>query len=235
MTQAPAAPAPERQWVWFPVPRRGSDWAWACGIFTVASLLACGLATDVMNAPDPGTPGYDAWSEEHGGTLVLVGIGVPMSPVLVFWLSRLLFFGALKLHERWQDRTNRLHQRKAQHELLLTERVNALHVNVRHQQRSLHAMARETQEVADELEVYLRDRLAVLDRLSAELRDKEELAKNTPQMVEALDNWLEARSRRDLRSNRRLQYVSLVVAILFGFVVNWLSNPVLTMLRTWLE
>jgi hypothetical protein len=134
----------------------------------------------------------------------------------------------------WQERAERRRRREERRKLLLTERVNALHVKVRENQASLRAMAQETQDVAEELEEYLRERLALIDELSARVLDNKVLSEQTPEMLAAFNKAMDARFGKERRSGLRTQFIFLVLAFILGFVVNWLSSPTLETLNRWI-
>jgi hypothetical protein len=91
-------------------------------------------------------------------------------------------------------------------------------------------MARETEEVAADLERYLKDRLAFLSRLTAQVADQERLLQLTQRQKESLNNVMLSHFERQSRSGLRHQILFLVIAFLLGFVVNWLSTPALDLL-----
>ncbi|MEU1393086.1 MULTISPECIES: hypothetical protein [unclassified Nonomuraea] len=118
----------------------------------------------------------------------------------------------------------RRRERAARRELILTERVERL-----------QDMVREAQAVSRDLELYLQERLAALQRLSAQVDSAERLAALTPEQVKALDDVL----RRQFVGQGRRGFVTQVVFFLLGimiaFIVNWLSNPMLALVQKWLH
>ncbi len=97
----------------------------------------------------------------------------------------------------------------------------------------LQAMVREAQEVSRELELYLEERLAALNELSEKVDNQERLASLTPEQVEALNKILRQHFTGNRRSGLVQQIVFLVLAFLLGFIVNWLSGPLLDFVQHW--
>ncbi|MGW4471966.1 hypothetical protein ACWENQ_20040 [Nonomuraea sp. NPDC004354] len=95
----------------------------------------------------------------------------------------------------------------------------------------LTTVVTEAKAVSNELELYLQERLAALDALSAQVEEKERLAALTPEQVKALEKALQRQFVGQNRSGLAQQAVFLVLAFVLGFVVNWLSDPALD----WLE
>lgn len=99
----------------------------------------------------------------------------------------------------------------------------------------LQTMVREAQEVSRELELYLEERLTALKELSEKVDNQERLASLTPEQVEALNKILRQQFTGNRRSGLIQQIVFLVLAFLLGFVVNWLSGPLLDIMQHWLS
>ncbi|MDF2709939.1 MAG: hypothetical protein K0R62_5591 [Nonomuraea muscovyensis] len=72
-----------------------------------------------------------------------------------------------------------------------------------------------------------------MQRLSAQVDHQERLASLSPEQVEALDAALRRQFAGSRRSGLVQQVVFLVLAFVLGFVVNWLSEPVLAQLSRW--
>jgi Flp pilus assembly protein TadB len=116
----------------------------------------------------------------------------------------------------------RRRERVKRRESILTERA-----------KGLQTMVREAQEVSRELELYLEERLAALQELSEKVDNQERLAALTPEQVEALNKILRQQFTGSRRSGLIQQIVFLVLAFLLGFVVNWLSGPLLEIVERW--
>ncbi|WP_020540128.1 hypothetical protein [Nonomuraea coxensis] len=65
--------------------------------------------------------------------------------------------------------------------------------------------------------------------------DQERLASLTPGQVDALNKLLRRQFTGSRRSGLIQQVVFLILAFLLGFVVNWLSGPVLGIVQHWLS
>ncbi|MFI9846261.1 hypothetical protein ACIHFD_55205 [Nonomuraea sp. NPDC051941] len=118
----------------------------------------------------------------------------------------------------------RRRERVARRELILTERV-----------KRLQDMVKEAQAVSRELERYLQERLVALQQLSAQVDSTERLAALTPEQVKALDDVLRRQFTGQNRKGFVTQIVFFLLGILVAFVVNWLSNPMLALVRNWLS
>ncbi|MFF4615813.1 hypothetical protein [Nonomuraea jabiensis] len=177
------------------------------GWFVVGAPVVIGFSAAVMGQPTEG-PDIDKLLDRF---YWWVALGVPVVIAVVVGS----FWGATSLLARRRERVQR-------RELVLTERA-----------KGLQTMVREAQEVSRELELYLEERLAALQELSAQVDNKERLASLTPEQVKALDEVLRRQFTGSRRSGLITQIVFLVLAFLLGFVVNWLSGPLLAIVQRW--
>jgi hypothetical protein len=176
--------------------------------FLAGAPFVIGLVGSMAGADTEGPAGEALFDRFYWG----VALGVPGAIAAVggsFW-------GVTTLLARRRERA-------ARRELILTERV-----------KRLQDMVKEAQAVSRELELHLQERLAALQQLTAQVDNAERLAALTPEQVKALDDVLRHQFTGHNRKGVVTQIVFFVLGILVAFVVNWLSNPVLAFVRSWL-
>ncbi|MDQ3764364.1 MAG: hypothetical protein M3460_23175 [Actinomycetota bacterium] len=176
-------------------------------VWLMVSAIILGIIGFLLGKPTQG-PEFDEFFDQHWWKAFL---GTPVLVVIVL----VAVYGVPWLLTRRRERI-------MMRERVLTERAKAL-----------QTMVREAQEVSRELERYLGERLAALEALNTQMRDKEHLAKLTPDQVKALDEALRRQFIGHRRSELIKQVVFLILAFVLGFIVNWLSTPVLDELRHW--
>ncbi|MBT2234749.1 hypothetical protein [Nonomuraea sp. NEAU-A123] len=189
-------------------------WWWGGGIaawfFLGAPLIILIWAWATGHATEG--PEFDKLFDQYFGWVLF---GVPVGLVVVGAFGWGAFSGLSALLARRKERVKR-------RESILTQRA-----------KGLQTMVREAQEVSRELELYLEERLAALKELSEKVDGQERLASLTPEQVEALNKVLRKQFTGNRRSGLIQQIIFLVLAFLLGFVVNWLSDPMLGMVQRW--
>ncbi|MBB6348900.1 hypothetical protein FHU36_005445 [Nonomuraea muscovyensis] len=181
------------------------------GWFIVVAPGLIGLVAGLTGTPSEG-PALDQLLDRY---YWWVALGLPAGIVVVGGSVWGVTSGVSSLLAR---RRNRVRRR----ELVLTERA-----------KGLQNMVREAQIVSRDLERYLEERLDALQQLSAQVDHQERLASLSPEQVEALNTALRRQFAGHRRSGLVQQVVFLVLAFVLGFVVNWLSEPVLAQLSRW--
>ncbi|GAA1619341.1 hypothetical protein ACFQY4_44725 [Catellatospora bangladeshensis] len=205
------------------------------GYYVIAAALSCFFGDRLLGGmpSSDDQAAYDAWMNAHWPAMLAIVVLLPQVPLAaglaVRWLYLLVKWG----YGRWSERARHRRERAAARQLLLTERVNALHRKVGDTRQTLRGMARETEQVAEELETYLQRRLAFLDELTTEVQQREQLAQLTAAQTAAFDQALKRQFGRERRSGFWHQVGFALLAFLLGFLTNWLSDPLLAVIKAW--
>lgn len=106
-------------------------------------------------------------------------------------------------------------------------RIERISVPPRNRIAEIRAHIDTTGKLLRELEDEMNTRTKVLEQLQTDTEHYERLASlNTPQ-AKAIDDMMDRKFKRQARSTRWQWWASIILAIIFGFIVNWLSSPLL--------